>query len=69
MVFIAEMLQKQMPSWKGRGLKGSGPGVQRSGKLFFGGWKVRGRKGGLDPVSEKRLNIRMGKEIRLTLAW
>lgn len=50
-------------------MRGSGLGVQRSGKLFFGGWEMRRRKGGLDPVSEKRLKIRMDKEIRLTLAW
>lgn len=36
--------------------------------LGLGGW-VGKRKGELDPVSEKRFNIRIGEEYRLTLAW
>lgn len=66
MVFIVEMLQKQVPSWKGGGWRGSGPGVHKIGRLFFWDWGMR-IKGRLDSVSKKRLNIKMGKEIRLIL--
>jgi len=44
-VFIAEMLQKQVPSWKGGDWRGSSSGVQRSERLFWG-WEVLRRKGG-----------------------
>ena len=37
------------------------------GECSFGAGH-REKEGGLDQVSERRLNIRMGKKIRLTLA-
>lgn len=67
MVFIAEMLQKQVHSWKGR-LVREWPRRAKKWKAVL--WGLGGREErGLDPVSEKRLNVRTSKGIRLTLAW
>lgn len=67
MVFIAEVLQKQVHSWKGKLVR---DWLRCGKKLKAVLWGLRGRKEErLDPVSEKRHSIRTGKGIRLTLAW